>query len=313
MKLKKFYVATPIIIAILVLGVAIYYLTRPIALRISTTTSLYGTGLLDFLKEKFESNHPGVDLQFIAVGSGAALELAARGDVDMVLAHAPNLEYNYSQRGIIVNGTIFAYNYFVIVGPEDDPAGIRGADPIEAIKRIYNACEQSEAIFVSRGDNSGTHQRELLLWKLANLSPLDKDWYRETGTGMTETLLYADQENAYTISDTGTYLKLKKEGRISLVSLVSEGKVLLNIYSVYLVNTTMFPHVNSDWAKKFKEFLVSDEGQELIGSYGVDVYGEPLFYPAKGKEDYLQEAWMWFVQLAYGNTTYVHWGSYHGA
>ncbi len=292
-----------VIVVMLILGVVIYHLARPTALRISTTTSLYGTGLLDFLKMKFEDNHNGVDLQFIAVGSGAALELAARGDVDMVLVHAPNLEYDYSKRGVIVNGAIFTYNYFVIVGPEDDPAGVRGADPIEAMERIYNACEWGEAIFVSRGDNSGTHQRELLLWKLANLTPFGKDWYRETGTGMTETLLYADQENAYTISDTGTYLKLKKEGRISLVCLVSEGKVLLNIYSVYLVNATMFPHINSGWAGKFREFLVSDEGQGLIESYGVDIYGEPLFYPIKGREDYLREAWIWFVQLAYGNIT----------
>lgn len=295
---RKIIIAIIIVSAIIIGGLALYYLSKPTPLKISTTTSLYGTGLLDYLKEVFEGNNSGVDLQFIAVGSGAALEYARRGDVDMVLVHAPNLEYNYIEDGVIINGSIFAYNYFVIVGPKDDPAGIKDLDPIEAMKHIYNACEEGKAIFVSRGDNSGTHQRELLLWKLANLTPFNKSWYHETGTGMTDTLLYANQKNAYTISDTGTYLKLKKEERIDLEALVSEGRVLINIYSVYLVNNSMYPHTNLEWAKKFMLFLLSDEGQELIGSYGVEEFGEPLFYPAKGKENQLRADWEWFVELS---------------
>ena len=266
-------------------------------LRVSTTTSLYATGLLDMLSDKFSEKYPNIRVEFIAVGSGAALRLAEKGDVDMILVHAPNLEVEYIDKGVIVDGKIFAYNTFVIVGPSDDPAGISGKDPIIAMTCIYDACERGEAVFVSRGDESGTHQRELLLWSLAGLDPQDKEWYVETGTGMSETLLYANERNAYTLSDIGTYLKLKSEGRLAyLTCLVDQGRELMNIYSVYIVNYKKYTGVRKDIAEKFMEFLLSDEGQELIGNYGKEEYGQPLFYPAKGEEDELRECWEWFAE-----------------
>ncbi|MHA1616190.1 MAG: substrate-binding domain-containing protein [Candidatus Njordarchaeales archaeon] len=298
MSLKRKVLVLVCVVGILFTGVILY---RPkIRLLVSTTTSLYATGLLDELGSAFMKKHPYVSIQFIAVGSGAALRLAAQGDVDMVLVHAPNLEIEYIQNGIIINKTIFAYNYFIVVGPIDDPANISGlSDPIEAIKRIYNACESGLTLFVSRGDLSGTHQRELLLWKLAGLDPRGKPWYIETGSGMAETLLVANEKNAYTLSDIGTFLKFSKDGKLPyLASLVAGGRILINIYSAYIVDPNKYPHVKYDIAKEFLLFLISDEGQNIIKNYGVKDYGQPLFYPAKGKLEELEEYWLWLADMS---------------
>lgn len=289
------------IIIVLVAGIIYssyyYYLSQQkITLKISTTTSLYATGLLDKLADEFSKRVPNVILQFIPVGSGAALRLAAQGDVDMVFVHAPNLEKQYIESGVLVNGSIFAYNFFIIVGPPEDPAGINGTSPVDAMVKIYEAGEEGKAEFISRGDNSGTHQRELLLWKMAGLNAFGKPWYIETGTGMSDTLLVANEHGAYTLSDIGTFLKLKSEGRLPYLEiLVDQGDLLLNIYSVYLINPQMFPHVKYDLAKEFLEFVISDEGQDIIANYGVNEVGQPLFYPARGKLRELKEKWDWFA------------------
>ena len=247
----------------------------------STTTSLYATGLLDALAEEFEAENPGIDVQFIAVGSGEALRKAAAGDADLVLVHAPSLEKKYLEMGVLEPGEIFAYNYFLIVGPEDDPAGIRGADPVEAVKRVYEAGEKGAAVFVSRGDNSGTHVRELMLWRLAGLDPRGKPWYVEAGAGMSQTLMIANEKRAYTLSDIGTYLKFSSKFG-ELKPLVERGGILLNVYSAYPVNPEKVPGAGEDMARRFIEFLLSDEGQELIGRFGVEEFGAPLFNPAHG-------------------------------
>ena len=291
-----------IILAVIVIAVFVYisYTLRPYRLRISTTTSLYATGLLDYLADAFvEKVRKNIIIDFTAVGSGQALKLASQGDVDAVFSHAPNLEIEYIQQGVIVNRTFIAYNYFVIVGPADDPANIKNCTPEETFKRIYDAGERGEATFVSRGDNSGTHQREFLLWKLANLTvPSGKSWYIETGQDMTNTLLISNEKKAYTLSDIGTFLKLKIDGSIpNLEILVAQGDVLINIYCAYIVNATMFPHVKADLAWEFISFVASDEGQDLIASYGVDKYGQPLFYPAHGREKYLEQMWNWLISL----------------
>ena len=302
---KKY--AIPLIVVIMATAIVYIFIFLPKreTIRVSTTTSLYATGLLDFLADQFRAKRPEVNIHFIAVGSGAALELAAKGDVDMVFVHAPSLEYEYIQQEVLVEGVIIAYNNFTITGPMEDPAEIQGLDPIAAFKRIYSACEEGKTIFVSRGDNSGTHTRELLLWKLAGLDPQGKKWYIETGTGMTETLLTTNEMRAYTLSDMGTYLKLKREGRLpNIESLVSSGRELINIYSVYLVNHTMFPHTKYNLAKEFAQFVTSEEGQELIGQFGVDVFGEPLFYPALDRRDELRQIWEWFAEISLeGSTT----------
>ncbi|RLG46823.1 MAG: tungsten ABC transporter permease, partial [Thermoproteota archaeon] len=183
-------------------------------LRVSTTTSLYATGLLDALAEEFQAGHPDVVVQFIPVGSGEALRRAEMGDADLVLVHAPSLELEYLERGILREGEIFAYNYFVVVGPPGDPAGVSGLDPVEAFSKIYEAGGRGEALFVSRGDDSGTHVREMSLWSRAGLDPRGRPWYVESGSGMSETLLLATEEGAYTRRTIGTYLKLR--GRIEL-------------------------------------------------------------------------------------------------
>ncbi len=211
------------------------------------------------------------------------------GDACMVFVHAPSLEKQYLEKGVIEDGKIFAYNYFVIVGPPRDPAGVKNAkSAVEAFRAIYIAGEEGKAVFVSRGDNSGTHVKELSLWKAAGLDPRGRSWYKESGQGMAQTLVMASEMGAYTLSDIGTYLKLKSEGKIpGLEILYASGEELINIYSVYLVKTCTGKERQA--AEEFAKFVV--EYQDLIGSYGVDRYGQPLFYPAKGKEDYLRQVW----------------------
>ncbi len=294
-----FLVIILVIVAVIV-GLYWYHTSsKEIVLRVTTTTSLYATGLLDKLAEEFHKHHPNIIIQFIAVGSGEALRKAAMGDADMVFVHAPSLEKRYVDQGILVDWGIIAYNTFIIVGPSNDPAGIKGLkDPIEAFKKIYEAGEKREALFVSRGDNSGTHVRELALWKLAGLDPHGKSWYIESGTGMSQTLMIANEKNAYTLSDVGTYIKLKKDGDLPYLEImVDKGTYLLNIYSVYIVNPEKYPSINYMYAKMFRDFVLSKEGQEIIASYGVDKYGRPLFYPAEGKEDWLRDQWRELVSL----------------
>jgi len=285
MKLKPLLIA--LITASMILTAYLYHIsTQPIVLKISTTTSLYDTGLLDLLAEKFRERNPGVAVQFLAVGSGEALRLASMGDVDMVLVHAPSLERRYLDDGVLGEGRIFAYNYFVLVGPKGDPAGAEELDVKEAFRAIFRAGDEGRAIFVSRGDSSGTHLRELSIWRAAGLDPHGKPWYIETGSGMAETLMVAAEKGGYTLSDIGTYLRFRD--RLSnLKIIVGESRELLNIYSVYIVRGTL----NTDIAARFMGFLVSDEGQRLIGSYGVEDYGQPLFHPAKGGE-WLKGEWL---------------------
>ena len=257
---------------------------RPMVLHVSTTTSLYVTGLLDEVEHAFTEKYPDIKVQFIAVGSGEALARAEGGDADLVLIHAPLLEKGYIERGILKDHEFIAYNYFVIIGPADDPAGIRGLQDLKAImEHIYYAGSKGKAVFVSRGDNSGTHVKELSLWRKAGLSPSGKSWYVESGAGMSQTLLMAQQKRAYTLSDTGTFLKLS--GQLpDLDVLVEEDDDLLNIYSAYIV-------VPKGASTKFLNFITGDEGQDIITVYGKETFGRPLFNPAKGREEFLSKKW----------------------
>lgn len=279
------------LLAIAVASICLYWPKQGRVLKVATTTSLYATGLLDKLADEYCRREPGVAIRFIAVGTGRALELAARGDVDAVFVHAPLLERRYLNEGVLVDGTIIAYNYFVVVGPPSDPAGVRGLEPVEAFKKIYEAGVEGGAMFVSRGDSSGTHVKELSLWRRAGLDPKGQPWYLEAGAGMAKTLLVANERGAYTLSDIGTYLKLKAEGRLeSLEVLVEGGRELINIYSAYPVNPERF-EVDYELARSFIDFVSSD-GQEAIGSYGVELYGRPLFNPAMGRLSELRQLWL---------------------
>ncbi len=286
------YLAAVVIAAVL-LASLLYYTSNMgvVRVRASTTTSLYATGLLEYLSSKFQIEHSNVRIDYMPVGSGEALRRAGDGEACLVLVHAPSLEKQYIEKGILYYHHIFAYNYFIIIGPPSDPAGISNSSSIEEVMRkIYNAGEKGLAKFLSRGDNSGTNVKEKELWGRAGLNPYSEKWYIESGTGMGQTLVMADQMGAYTISDKGTYLKYKAEGRIkNLVVLYGNDSALINIYSAYLVKGCNGRELEA--ARSFIDFITSPRGQELIGSYGVDTYGEPLFYPAINNTG-IRDAWI---------------------
>jgi len=244
-------------------------------LKLATTTSVQDTGLLDYLLPDFE-NANNVDVQVIAKGSGEALKLGETGDVDVLIVHSPAAEDAFMAAGHGWNRTQFAHNYFVIVGPAGDPAGIKGLNATAAFKNIYAA----NATFVSRGDTSGTASKEKDLWNKSGLVQPDNKsftWYKSTGSGMADTLRTADQLQGYTLSDKGTYLKLQKN--ITLVVMVDNTTDMLNKYDVIAVNQTQHPYVNYDLAKKLADYMASQPVQQKIGDYGVKDYGMPLFYP----------------------------------
>jgi len=274
-------------------------------LTISTTTSLYDTGFLDEVAKIFKEK--GVELHFIAKGTGAALNDAKLGISDMVLVHARSKEEQFMKEGYGVNRKIFAYNFFIIVGPADDPAGIKGMNVIEAMKKIVEMGRKGKVIWVSRGDLSGTNIKEISLWKAAGFNYEEikrENWFRETGSGMGTTLLYASNKKAYTLSDTGTYLKYEKEGKIQLKILVDKGEQLINIYSVIIVNPEKGDKTERDFelAMKIEKWLVSDEGQELLRNYGRDVYGKSLFYPAvEILENKTEPYYSWIVKYGFIN------------
>ena len=245
---------------------------------LSTTTSTQDSGLLDVLVPMFEKQS-GLTVKTISVGTGQALALAARGEADVTLAHAPALEKKYVEEGKLRNRRLVMYNDFVIIGPEDDPAKIKGMPKAgEALKKLA----ASGSRFVSRGDKSGTHVLEQGLWKEAGITPA-APWYIESGQGMGATLGIANDRRAYTITDRGTYLAFQK--RVSLPVLVEKDRPLLNIYSVMEVNPANGPRVNAAGGKAFADFMLVPEVQAVIRTFGVDKYGQALFVPIAGKKD----------------------------
>ena len=282
--MRKLFIG--IVLAVLLASIALLYTisTEKRSLIVTTTTSLYATGLLDELKAKFESKNPGVMVKFIATGTGEALKRASQGGVDLVLVHAPSLEKEYAEKGVIEkNGSIFAYNYFILVGPSADPAGASGKSVIDAFKSIYSAGERGKVLFISRGDRSGTNVREMQIWRMAGLNPKNKSWYIESGSDMVTTLSIANEKQAYTLVDVGTWLFMKD--KLGLRVIVDRGDELINIYSVYIV-----PSGNVRDASAFKEFILSKEGQETINSFK----GGGLFFSAIWPVDntkWLRETW----------------------
>ena len=258
-------------------------------LMIATTTSLDDTGLLDVLGPLFEKEIGGdVVVRWLSKGTGVSLEYGRRGDVDLMMVHDRTAEDKFIDEGFGIERRVFAYNYFVLVGPESDPAGVSGMSPADAFNTILeNGVENPSAVkFVSRGDNSGTHSRERAIWKSAGYEYAEVQtsgaWYIEAGQGMGNTLRMADEMGAYTLSDMGTFLAYR--GDLDLVSIVEEGDDLLNVYSAMLVNPKIERSVNTPLGATWINFLISDEVQEIISSYGVDEYGKALFNGAKGNE-----------------------------
>jgi tungstate transport system substrate-binding protein len=245
---------------------------------LSTTTSTQDTGLLDVLMPRFEQE-TGYSVKVISVGTGQALALAAKGDADVALVHAPSLEKRYVAEGKLLNRRLVMYNDFVIVGPKDDPARIKSVKSALAAMQLV---AQSKSRFVSRGDNSGTHTLEKSLWQEARVEPKG-DWYIEAGQGMAATLGIANERNAYAITDRGTYLALRK--RLTLPILSEGDRALLNIYSVMEVNPANGPRINATGGKALADFMVSSQTQSEIKTFGVQKFGEPLFVPVAGKRE----------------------------
>jgi tungstate transport system substrate-binding protein len=245
---------------------------------LSTTTSTQDSGLLDVLVPLFEKQ-TGYMVKTVSVGTGQALVLAAKGDADVALVHAPSLEKKYVADGKLLHRRLVMYNDFVIIGPKNDPAKVRAA---KTSAGALKAIEQARAAFVSRGDNSGTHTLEKSLWKSAGIEPKGS-WYIEAGQGMGATLGIANERNAYTITDRGTLLALRK--RVSLPVLIEGDRALLNIYSVLEVNPANGPRINSAGGKAFADFMVAPQTQDVIKKFGVEKFGQPLFVPVAGKKE----------------------------
>ena len=239
---------------------------------LSTTTSTQDSGLLDVLVPLFEKQS-GYSMKTISVGTGQSLELASKGDADVALVHAPSLEKKYVADSKLRNRRLVMYNDFVVIGPKEDPAQIA---KLKSAGAALKAIERAKAPFVSRGDNSGTHNLEKSLWKAAGIQP-SGSWYIESGQGMGATLGIAQERNAYTVADRGTYLALQR--RVTLPILLQGERLLMNIYSVMEVNSANSPRVNAAGGKAFADFMVSPQVQNLIRSFGVDRFGQALFVP----------------------------------
>jgi tungstate transport system substrate-binding protein len=246
---------------------------------LSTTTSTQDSGLLDVLIPIFEKK-TGYFIKTIAVGSGQAMAMGQKGEADVLLVHSPAAEKKFVAEGYGVNRRLVMHNDFIVVGPSEDSAKIRGAKPtVEAFKKIASGT----ALFLSRGDNSGTHAKEMAIWKTAGIDPEKQKWYQQTGLGMGQTLNVTSEKKGYTLADRGTYLALKKN--LSLDILVEGDAILLNIYHVIEVNPAKWPKVNAAGARAFADFMVSKEVQDMVKTFGVDKFGSPLFFPDAGKKE----------------------------
>lgn len=256
-------------------------------LILSTTTSTQDSGLLDVLIPIFEEK-TGYKVKPIAVGTGQALAMGDEGNADVVLVHSPKAEMEYVEKGSFINRQLVMHNDFVIVGPKDDPAGIKDAkDSSEAFKKIA----EKQAVFVSRGDDSGTDKKEKAIWKGIGIEKPEGQWFKSTGQGMGATLDVASELGGYTLTDRGTYLS--KMDKLELEILVEGDASLLNIYHVMQVNPEYVKEknpdsarlINAEGAKAFVEFMVDGETQKIIGEFGKDKFGQPLFFPDAGKDE----------------------------
>jgi len=252
---------------------------QPKTIILATTTSTQDSGLLDVLLPIFEKK-TGYFVKTIAVGSGQAMAMGQKGEADVLLVHSPTAEKKFIGEGYGVNRMLVMHNDYIIVGPTGDPAKIKGVKTAaEAFKKIAS----EKVLFISRGDNSGTHSKERDIWKTTGINPEGEKWYQQTGLGMGQTLNVAAEKKGYTLADRGTYLALKKN--LGLDILVEGDAILLNIYHVIEVNPAKWPKVNVPGAKAFADFMVSKETQNIVKTFGVDKFGSPLFFPDAGKKE----------------------------
>ena len=246
-------------------------------LILATTTSTQDSGLLDVLVPMFEEQ-TGYTVQTVAVGTGEALKMGEEGNADVLLVHAPSSEVTFMDGGNGQDRFLVMHNDFIIVGPAEDPAGIKGLEPKDAFIAIYNA----SAPFVSRGDDSGTHKKEVSFWTKAELDPAGQAWFFETGQGMGASLTVASEKQAYILTDRATYLANKDN--LQLEILLEGNNALLNVYHVITVNPTKSDKINYEGALAFANFMVAPETQAVIGEFGMEKFGQPLFIPDAGKD-----------------------------
>ncbi|MCX5817732.1 MAG: substrate-binding domain-containing protein [Proteobacteria bacterium] len=245
---------------------------------LATTTSTQDSGLLDVLIPVFEKK-TGYFIKTIAVGSGQAMAMGQKGEADVLLVHSPDAEAKFVAQGYGINRRLVMHNDYIVVGPGKDPAGIKGMkSTVAAFKKIA----ARKSLFMSRGDNSGTNAKEKTIWKASGIDPEKEKWYQQTGLGMGQTLNVASEKGAYTLTDRGTYLALKK--MLGLDILTEGDAMLLNIYHAIEVNPAKWPKVNAAGAKAFADFMVSKEVQDIVKIFGVNKYGSPLFFPDAGKK-----------------------------
>ncbi len=245
---------------------------------LATTTSTYDSGLLDAIIPIFEEQS-GYTVKIVAVGTGKALTMGREGNADLLLVHAPPAEKEFMNEGYGSERFLVMHNDFVFIGPPDDPAGIQGLEsPLDTLTQIA----ENESIFVTRGDDSGTNKKELTFWKDAEITP-DGDWYIESGQGMGATLRIASEKDAYTLTDRSTFLA--QQDILTSEILVEGHESLLNVYHVMIVNPDLWENTNLEGAQALAAFFVSKEGQTMIGEFGIDTYGQPLFFPDADKTD----------------------------
>lgn len=242
--------------------------------KLTTTTSVNDSGLMDYLRDDFKKD-TGLEMEIVSKGTGAAIEDAKAGNADVILVHSKDAEEKFIEEGYGLERKSFMHNFFVIVGPKDDPAGIKGKDAEEAFKLISD----NAARFVSRGDDSGTHKKEKKIWEqagvdLANLETMDN--YSSLGDGMGATLTFASENNAYTLTDLSTFLTMEND--LDLEVLVDQSDALKNVYSIIIVNSDKVKGTNPDVAKKFQDWMLSDKAKKLISEYGKEEYGQQLFF-----------------------------------
>ncbi len=246
---------------------------------LATTTSTQDSGLLDVLIPVFEKK-TGYFVKTIAVGSGQAMAMGKKGEADVLLVHSPAAEKKFMEEGNGINRRIVMHNDFIIVGPPNDSAGIKG---LRSASEAFQKMASTGSLFLSRGDNSGTHAKEKGIWKKTGVPYEGQKWYQQTGLGMGQTLNVAAEKKGYTLADRGTYLALKKN--LGLDILVEGDPILLNIYHVIQVNPAKWPKVNAAGAKAFADFMVSKKVQKIIKTFGVNKFGSPLFFPDAGKKE----------------------------
>jgi tungstate transport system substrate-binding protein len=245
-----------------------------VRIRCASTTSTQNSGLFDYILPVFEKK-TGIKVDVVAVGTGAAIEIGKRGDADMVFVHAKEQELKAVEEGYFVNRHDVMYNDFVIIGPLDDPAKIKG---IKSATDAFHKIAESGQPFVSRGDNSGTNTKELAIWKKAGIDPRGQNWYLEVGQGMEKTQRIANEKRAYTLTDRGTWLATKDKDKLEMMIVLEGDPLLFNQYGVMAVNPAKHEHVKYKEAMEFINWLISEEGQQAISSYK-DAYGNQLFIP----------------------------------